>query len=890
MIDKIMQRIIGKDCDLRERMFRTIILVAGIATIIGLGECFFVMKIENLLVPIVILILLAMGLTLFFTFKYQKYNLAAMLLGLIIIVMVFPAMFFFSGGIESGATIWLALGIIYIFSMFKGIKLVCFLILCVTTYGTTYIVGYHHSEWIIPMISKSAYYVDSFFSVFVVGGIAGFILKAQMKVYEEEHKINIKQKEEIEKSRDSKNVLFANMNHEIRTPINAIVGLNEMIIRENADEKIKRYSKDIQTASNLLLNQVNDILDLSQMEMGRMKIIPMKYRTDEMFKEIIELVRFQMEKKELEFLVDIDKNLPSVLLGDEKRIKQILINILDNARKYTEKGSVILTVQGEKLENDIIEIEMKVADTGIGIRNEDLQYIYESFNRFDEKKNTRILGSGLGLAITKQLVDLMGGEISVDSIYRKGTVFTITIRQKIEDETSIGSINLSKSKSGEDEKYKPSFEAPEARVLIVDDNKMNSKVAASLLEATKMQIDVVSSGKECLEMTKKKYYNIILLDHMMPIMDGPETLNNIRKQENGLCRDSAIIALTGNTFLGAREAYEREGFDGYAEKPIKSKELEKEILKFLVPDIIEYLDEEVIEAENISIIQKATLRKRKKIYITTDCVCDIPPELLEKYEVKLMYLYIKTPNGRFADTREIDSDSLKQYISAEHSVAYGDAVTVEEYEEFFSEALTEAERVIHISLASKTGRAYGIAVEAAKGFDHVTVVDSGMISCGQGLIVLHAARMAMAGKTYDEIHKSVEKIKNSIQMRFIMPGADIFEQNGRISPFMAKICRTFQLRPLLTMKQSKPALVGLLSGSLENAWKKGIHKHLSKKRKICTDVVFITHVGCSVKQQDLIVKEVSKYVKFDKVIINKASFSNACNVGVESIGIAYYGM
>lgn len=888
MWKKIKNAVLSRDYELEERMLRTIILVAGIATIIAIGECFFVMDIANILILIFIFLLLVMTVIFVVTFKYKKYNIAAMMLGFVIIVIVFPPMFLLSGAVHSGASVWLALGILYVFIMFKGVKLVVFLSLTIITYGITYYVAYKYPDYVVPMISKAAYYGDAFYSVIMVGCISGAILKTHMKMFEQEHKINILQKEELQKSRDSKNVLFANVNHELRTPINAIIGLNEMILRSNPTEEIQEYSKDIQMASKLLLNQVNDILDLSQMEMGRMKIIPVEYRTQELFGELVELVRFQMEKKGLEFYVDIDKSLPAVLQGDEKRIKQIILNILDNARKYTHKGSVILTVQSENDEDGYILLKIKVADTGVGIRKEDLEYIYESFNRFDEKENQRIMGSGLGLAITKQLVDLMDGEITVDSIYTKGTVFTISLKQKVIENTSINTIEYLKGRIDADGVYQIGFEAPEARILVVDDNKMNSKVATSLLSSTKMQIDVANSGQECLEMTKKKYYHVILLDYMMPGMNGVETLAGVRKQENGLCKESAIIALTGNTISGAREMYQKQGFDGYVEKPIQSRLLEVEVLKFLSPEIIEYLNDEVIEEENISQIQKTTMKKRKKVYITTDCVCDIPSDLLEKYDIKLMYLYIKTPNGRFADTREIDSDSLKLYMTSDSTTAYGDAVTVEEYEEFFAEALTESERLIHISLASRAGRAHGIAVTAAKGFDHVTVVDSGLISCGQGMLVLHAAKMAMEGKSHDEIYKSVEEVKKRIDMRFMMPGAEIFYQNGRTTASVAKLCRALQLHPYITMKQSKPMFLGFLGGSLENAWKHGIYWHFRKKKKICLDVVYITHAGCSVKQLEYIKNEVLRLVSFEKVIIQKASFSSACTGGLESVAIAFY--
>ena len=348
-----------------------------------------------------------------------------------------------------------------------------------------------------------------------------------------------------------------------------------MILRTSPDGEIKEYAQDIQVAGKMLLNQVNDILDLSQMEMKKMNIVPVAYHTEKLFGELVELVRGQIAKKELDFFLEIDRNLPSVLMGDEKRIKQVLLNLLDNAVKYTEEGSVTLTVQGENSgENDII-LKIQIADTGIGIHKEDMEHLYDSFNRLDEKKNMRIIGSGLGLAITKQLVDLMGGEITVDSIYTRGTTFSITLKQAVVDKKPVGAVQFMDRDVPEGETYQPSFEAPEARVLVVDDNNMNSMVAQRLLSATKVQVDIAGSGAECLEMTKKKYYDVIMLDYMMPVMSGFETLQAIRNQENGPCRETAIVALTGNTLSGARQMYVEQGFDGYIEKPIQGRQMEK---------------------------------------------------------------------------------------------------------------------------------------------------------------------------------------------------------------------------------------------------------------------------------------------------------------------------
>ncbi len=893
MWKKLVQLVSGKDIELRERMLRTIILGGGLATLVANIEMMIVMNMTGQIVVMMLMLLFVMGISVIMVFKYRKNELAAMFLGVVVAAILFPMAFLLGGGLESGVPVMLSLGILYVFVMFNGRKLWFFMILTLASYGLTFLLAYRHPEWVMPMPTLSSIYMDSYLSVVIVGLLGGVIIKAHMKVFEAEHNLNLKQTEELEKSYASRSAFFANMSHEIRTPINAINGLNEMIMRSNPTPEVREYCKDIETAANMLLNQVNDILELSQIEMERMRIVSEKYYTKDMFRDLIELVRVQAEKKDLDIFLDIDPNIPSALQGDEKRIKQILLNILDNAVKYTKEGSVTFSAVAEKGKADEIILKMKVADTGIGIRKEDLPGLYDAFNRFDTTKNKRIMGSGLGLAITKQLVDLMDGEISVDSIYTKGTIFTVTLKQKIMDNNPIGDVNYLGRKVEVSEEYRPLFEAPEARILIVDDSKMNRMVSSRLLSSTKVQIDVASGGGECLEMVARKFYHVILLDYMMPDMSGLEVLKTLRAQENSYSKETAIIALTGNVLFNARQQCLDEGFDGYVEKPIQGKLLEEEILKFLPPDIIEYqenseFDDGRIETEYFTRMQQLSQRRRKKVYITTDCTADIPVELLEEYDIKLMYMYIKTPYGRFADTREIDSDSIDQYLLADSTTAYADKVSVEEYEEFFAEALTQAEEVVHLALASKCGKSYDVACTAAKGFDHVHVVDSGQISCGQGLLTLHAAKMAIEGKSASEICDTLEKSMVNIYTRFVMPGADIFYKNGRTRAIVAKVCRVLQLHPYAGMVQKNAVLVGLLGGTVESAWRQAIIWMLRKKKSINTDVVYITYVGCSVKQLEWIKKELLKRVSFKKVIIQKASFTSACNVGMKSIGISYY--
>jgi len=887
MIKKLFETIYGRDYELRERIFRMISLVGICLAGLGIIECLLLMDVHIIVIPLVIL-LTVMGVVLLATFKYRKISFVSSIVGFLIILVVFPSMFFLSGGLEGGAVLWFSLGIFYVFLMFSGKKLVLFLILTLTADFLTYLCGYYYPEAITPMDSRAAAYFDSIFAMLAVGFAGGAILKAQLRMFYIEQNVTKKQQEELAKMSDSKNSFFASMSHEIRTPINTIIGLNEIILRESQEDTTKGYAQNIQNASKMLLSLVNDILDLSQIEVKKMEIVPVEYHTEELFGNLIDMIQVRLNEKKLELRIDIDENLPSVLYGDVKRINQVLLNLLTNAAKYTEHGSVTFSAHMESFGEDLIGLKISVTDTGIGIRKENLQYLYDAFRRADVKRNLKIEGSGLGLSITKQLVDLMDGEITVDSIYTKGSVFTVILPQPVIDKTPIGNLTFLSRNRQITGTYEKSFEAPEARILIVDDNAMNTMVECELLKATKVQIDTAHSGAECLEMTIKKYYHVILLDYMMPEMDGVETLRQLRKQENGLCRDSAIIVLSASSVTEAGQDLLEETFDGYLEKPIQGTALEQGILKFLPEDIIEYRkDQSAIIESNVE-IRKVSHHKRKKIYITTDCICDLPEYYIEKYDIGIMYLYINTESGRFADTREIATDSLNQYVTETTSTAVATSVSVEEYETFFADMLTQAEQVIHISMAKNVGKSYETALTAAKGFGHVHVIDSGLISGGQGLVVLYAARLALWGYTGSDILQMTEKMKKKIESHFMMPSATIFHQHGYTGKVPAKICELFGLHPTMKMNQSKICITGARFGTKEDAWKRFIHWHLLRKKRINNDIIFISHAGCSVEQLDLIRREIKRHYPFKKVIVQRTSVSIACSTGIGTIGFSYY--
>lgn len=397
-------------------------------------------------------------------------------------------------------------------------------------------------------------------------------------------------------SNRAKSKFLANMSHEIRTPINAILGMDSMILRESNDETIKEYAMNIQNASQTLLYLVNDILDFSKIESGKMEIIPVEYEFSSTIHDVVTMITEKAKDKGLDMSVNVNPNLPYKLSGDELRIRQVLVNLLTNAVKYTKEGGIKLTVDGS-IEEDYVNIYIEVEDTGIGIKEEDLSKLFERFERIEEEKNRNIEGTGLGMSITLQLLKLMGSELKVESVYGKGSKFSFELKQKIIDKEPIGDLEERIKEFSSQYSYEASFVAPEAKLLVVDDNMINRKVFTALLKATKVKIDEAESGMKCLEMIKNTHYDMIFLDHMMPEMDGVETLHRIKDTSEHACKDVPMIALTANAISGAKEMYLKEGFDGFLTKPIQTEKLEGMIRKYLPKELIKYGESEDVEIE-----------------------------------------------------------------------------------------------------------------------------------------------------------------------------------------------------------------------------------------------------------------------------------------------------
>ena len=403
-----------------------------------------------------------------------------------------------------------------------------------------------------------------------------------------ENKLQLEKMREImteaDKANNAKSDFIANVSHEIRTPINVVLGMSEVLLRDYSNKETDEYVTNIRRSANTLLSLINDILDFSKIEAGKMEIIENEYDAKQLIQEIISVYQFRCEKKGLKFIAEVPEDLPRYLIGDVVRAKQILNNLLSNAVKYTESGEVGFKVSYRIRSDYELDIIIAVEDTGIGIRREEQSKIFQGFSRLDPKKTSHIQGTGLGLNITKQLVSLMHGAVNFKSEYEKGSVFTVVIPQKMSSSSkgTIGNINDDVST---EKIYTANFTAPDAKILVVDDTITNLIVAKELIKKTEIQVTTATSGEKCLELCRNNHYDIIFLDHRMPGMDGIETFSRLKQSENK-CSNTPVVMLTANAIGDARNYYLSKSFSDFLSKPISSQQLIEVILKYLPPEYI----------------------------------------------------------------------------------------------------------------------------------------------------------------------------------------------------------------------------------------------------------------------------------------------------------------
>ena len=803
----------------------------------------------------------------------------------ILLLTLFPVCFFTAGGFYSGVPEWFVFCFIYVCITLQGRRMTVFFVLCTAETMLCYGIAYYFPE-LVALNSLQHSFFDSAFSVVMVGLLTCVLLMFLNRMYEEENALSQQQKKEIEELNRAENHFFSSMSHEIRTPINTIIGLNEILLREDISDEVAENARNIQGASKLLLTLINDILDNSKIKSVKMEIVNVSYETGALFSEIVNMIWIKAKEKGLEFKLHVDSSIPSMLCGDEVRIKQILINLLSNAVKYTSEGTVSLSVRCERKGLNRVRVWYSVEDTGMGVKKENIPYIFNAFRRVDEEKNRYIEGTGLGLSIVQQLVNLMGGEISVNSVYTKGSKFIVMLEQDIVDERALGTFTLtSRSRVHEGDTYQQSFEAPDAHILVVDDNDMNLMVVSKLLAATKIQIDLASSGAECLQLTQNHHYDCILMDHMMPEMDGIECLHALRVQPGGLCQDVPVVALTANAGSDNQLLYRREGFSGYLAKPVSGALLEAAVMSVLPKNLVQ-MNEEAKQSDiekDILIFEQA---QRRSILITTDSVCDLPETLRQEFNIPVCPYYVCTNEGRFLDEEELMAEELLMHI-ARGGEGSSQPPDVEDYERFFAEKLTEAQNVIHITMAKNVSDGYQNAIEAAKSFENVTVVDSGHLSSSLGLSVLCAASMAEHHAAKEEIVDAIRRVERLISSAFIINSTHMMCRSGRISKKVQVICDALLLHPVLRLRKSKMVVGGMEMGDFSRAAKKYIKRTLQDTENIDRRILFITYSGMEGKKLQYIQNLVRQYCPFEKIYLQKASSAIASNCGPGSFGLLF---
>lgn len=596
LISLLHELIIGEELDIKHKlqnMLLTISIVgSSISTLIAvlLND-----KLSNILLSL--FCLLMQYIAFYISAVKRKKNIGMMIVFVAINLIIFPLMFYGNGGVYSGMPIWFTFGLIYPWLVSEGaiciIMFVLNALMSVVCFGTQY---FFPELFVVPKNSDVTHWVilDSIQVLILVALILGMAIKYQVYVFDRQKQKLLEQEQQLrtamsiaDKANSAKSNFLASMSHEIRTPINAVLGMDEMILRECSDETILGYAENIMSAGQSLLAVINDVLDFSKIESGKLKIIPVEYSIQKLMNDCYNLIIMRAEKKNLLLEIHNDPALPSRLIGDEVRVRQIIINLLTNAVKYTSAGKVTMTIDFKRESEETVILVVSVRDTGMGISPENQQMLFNDFHRVDETNTRNIEGTGLGLSITKRLVDAMDGTIGVESTLGVGSDFRFEIPQRIACEEPAGEFSENRSVSiDKSETYREMFQAPAARILVVDDVKLNIDVLKGLLKSTKVRVDAAYSGRECLGLVQKYSYDLIFMDHLMPEMDGVQTLTNLRRIADCPNHNVPVIALTANAMAGAKEIYENLGFADYLAKPVQSDRLEQLLMDYLPSDLI----------------------------------------------------------------------------------------------------------------------------------------------------------------------------------------------------------------------------------------------------------------------------------------------------------------
>lgn len=867
-----------------ERLFLLLTFIAEVTVTIALiGDIITRENIREIVLIVGVMIYVPVVSIVCFYRNKLKFAIGSVAAGLVFLVV--PGLFFLGGGVEGGGFIWIVFTFLYVGLVISGKwRIILFSVLFVVSF-ICYTISYYYPR-LASVHSRKMFFADSFISIILVGVLCFVMTWAQNRMYIDENKRAKNEAEKAEELTRAQNRFFSSMSHEIRTPINSILGLNELILRdESANEEIVRDASGIQGAGKMLLALINDILDFSKMEAGSMDIVPVDYRVSDMLSEIVNMIWIKAHDKGLRFDVSVDPKVPSVLYGDEVRIKQILINILNNAIKYTTEGSVSLHIENEMADDKTALLNISVTDTGMGIKKEALPNLFDAFKRVDEEKNRYIEGTGLGLSIVKQLVELMEGTISVNSVYGEGSTFTVTIRQGISDATSIGELNIKNIQTGRKEKYESSFKAPDARILIVDDNEMNLEVERKLLSDTEIIVDTAVNGKVALDLSVMVRYDVILMDHLMPEMDGIECLGKLRSQEGGLNRSTPVIVFTANAGSSNRDLYTRAGFDGYLVKPVSGAVLEDMLIKHISKDKLILTGKSVQMREDIN--TALGYARKTPVIITTTSMSDIPDRIIKKLRLPILPFLIQTEEGVFKDGVQMSSRELIRYLNSGRN-ATSSPPSVGAYTDFFADTLKRAHHLIHISITTSMSADYDRACEAAKSFDNVSIVNSECLSSATGILVLIAYRLAQQGVSAEDIVKELETAKKRLKCSFIIDTTDYMAKKGLIGTRIHRIAKSFNLHPSLKFKDDVSGRGRIHLGSTTRAYRKYISDAFPVDIIPDSDVCFVTYADVPQETLKWIGEEISKTAYFENIVFQPASAAISSNCGPGAFGILYF--
>lgn len=571
----------------RVRLFNVLALVGGMISLIN-GISSYANNQDSVILGLNLGIAVLSFVLLFYAYKSGRYQFCYVVTIIMIFLMMFPYLFFKSGGYKGGMVSFYIFGILFTVFMLEGKAMFFTAFTEMVVYISTIMIAYQNPQMVVWFSSEKEVVMDLLIGFCASSISVAAVMYLHFRMYNKQQEILEEARIEAQSANKAKSAFLANMSHEIRTPINVMLGMNEMILRESESKEIRQYAKSIERSGGYLISLINNILDISRIESGKMEIEEGKYELRQLLDEVMLIAEKQAEQKSLKMNLIFDKTLPAYLIGDVIHIKQILLNLINNAVKYTKEGQIDIKVSKNAEETKLI---FEVKDTGIGIKEENLPVLFDAFMRVDSKKNKKIKGTGLGLAIAKQLAEQMDGMIWVESVYGKGSSFFVQLPMKKVSDGKISNVEWKET----DERKRRSFVAPQAKILIVDDNPENLMVTRSLLKRTAVFVDTAASGEECVHKVRQNIYDLILLDYMMPQMDGIDTIRELKKDVQF---HIPVIALTADVTKGIEQTFLREGFCAYLSKPVMWSKLEDLLMKYLRDDLV-FIREDLKEEQKI---------------------------------------------------------------------------------------------------------------------------------------------------------------------------------------------------------------------------------------------------------------------------------------------------